>query len=308
MKQLNNFNIRNSINWRQILQVVFYVICIIYFVRWMWLNWNVVGFIWYKIQWGNILVSFILLSLSFLFRPIGMLVFFNGRQKKFNYLQSAHAYYGSQLAKYLPGGIWIFPSRLAIMNGMGAELGDSSLAITFEMIAMAIASLLVSVLALGTTLSSWCGGNFFVFLGIGCLGLGVVIVLFKIQLRGLLIAVFLYSVMWLLAGLSFHILVAALQWEGEFVPMSLTVGSFSFAWLVGFVSVFSPGGIGVREGVINILIGNVLPDPYPITIALFSRILWSLSEVIFFVLTMSISKYYKKTRQVDNLKQIEFIL
>jgi hypothetical protein len=52
---------------------------------------------------------------------------------------------------------------------------------------------------------------------------------------------------WCCLGLSFHHVVEGMAGP---VPWAPAAGLFAVAWAVGFVAVFSPAGLGVREAVL----------------------------------------------------------
>jgi glycosyltransferase 2 family protein len=61
---------------------------------------------------------------------------------------------------------------------------------------------------------------------------------------------------WLAAGTAVWIMAAAIA-PGSPDPL-LLVGAYAFAWLVGFLAVLAPGGLGVREATLVVLIAPQL--------------------------------------------------
>ena len=54
---------------------------------------------------------------------------------------------------------------------------------------------------------------------------------------------------------------------------------YAFAWIVGFLSFLTPGGLGVREGLLSLLLGNYMSLSQATLIALLCRV-WMLSAEI----------------------------
>ncbi len=54
---------------------------------------------------------------------------------------------------------------------------------------------------------------------------------------------------------------------------------FAFAWIVGFLSFLTPGGFGIREGLLGILLANYMPALQATSVVLFCRV-WMLSAEI----------------------------
>ena len=54
------------------------------------------------------------------------------------------------------------------------------------------------------------------------------------------------------------------------------MGIYAAAWTVGFLSVITPGGLGIREGMLSLLLSAYLPSSTATLVALLSRT-WSLA-------------------------------
>lgn len=84
-----------------------------------------------------------------------------------------------------------------------------------------------------------------------------------------------HSLLWICQGFAFFLFVRSLA------PVSLTdapalTACYAFAWIVGFLSFLTPGGLGVREGLLGLLLAHYLPAPEATLVALLCR-LWMLS-------------------------------
>jgi uncharacterized membrane protein YbhN (UPF0104 family) len=84
-----------------------------------------------------------------------------------------------------------------------------------------------------------------------------------------------YAAYWVVTGLAFAALVASVHplAPGE-VP--LVVAAYAAAYAVGFLSVLTPAGLGVREGVLVVALSPVLPAGPALVVALVSR-LWMMA-------------------------------
>jgi glycosyltransferase 2 family protein len=99
----------------------------------------------------------------------------------------------------------------------------------------------------------------------------------KIQMkyRYILLLVMMYCAFWLVAGFAFFLLVNSI-YSISFSNV-LVIGSiYVIAWVLGFLSFLTPGGMGVREGVLAALLSLYMPLPIAIIISLISR-LWSIA-------------------------------
>ena len=89
-----------------------------------------------------------------------------------------------------------------------------------------------------------------------------------------------FMLTWLFWGLGFYFL--ALSLYGNTLPLTLSM-AFPLAGSLAIVSLFAPGGLGVREGLLvsSMLIYNI-PLPMATTIAMASRLWFLIGEILFF--------------------------
>lgn len=100
-----------------------------------------------------------------------------------------------------------------------------------------------------------------------------------------------HSLLWICQGFAFFLFVrsfAPVQWT----EVGVLSACFAFAWVVGFLSFLTPGGLGIREGLLGLLLANYMPAPQATLVALMCRV-WMLSAemllaaVAFFLKRMS---------------------
>ena len=84
-----------------------------------------------------------------------------------------------------------------------------------------------------------------------------------------------HSLLWCCQGLAFFLFVKSLApvyWKDA----GILTSCYAFAWIVGFLSFLTPGGLGIREGLLGILLANYMPTAQATLVALLYR-LWMLS-------------------------------
>jgi uncharacterized membrane protein YbhN (UPF0104 family) len=87
-----------------------------------------------------------------------------------------------------------------------------------------------------------------------------------------------YAAYWAVTGLAFAALVAsAYRLAPGDVP--LVVAAYAAAYAVGFLSLLTPAGLGVREGVLVVALAPVLPAGPALVVALVSRVWTMLAEL-----------------------------
>lgn len=195
----------------------------------------------------------------------------------------------SSLARYIPGGVWSYAGRIALARELGIGTATASLSLYLETLLLMGSSLAIgfpSLLAAAhlpiTPLSA----------ALMCLGLALllhpkVVALFgklpgkmgaairqiSLPTPGAMLLVYgYYLVFWALFGLAFDCFVVALH------PLAaehwLPVGSsLAFGFFVGFVVIVAPGGLGVRESAMYLLLLPFLSPPASLLVAIGSR-LW----------------------------------
>ena len=101
------------------------------------------------------------------------------------------------------------------------------------------------------------------------------------------IALILMTVSWLAWGLAHKFILLGLGFDAS---LPLLIGSFSLAWLVGFSAFFLPAGIGAREGVFTFNLSLFLSGGIAGVLAVTSRLLNVVIEVLLFFVGASIIK------------------
>jgi hypothetical protein len=104
-----------------------------------------------------------------------------------------------------------------------------------------------------------------------------------------------YVLAWIILGLSFMLMVRATGGAWNIY----TIGLFAGGWAVGFLSILTPGGIGIRDGILIIGVGIFANDPIPLVAAILARICWTVAEVGALLLT-----YYNKRHNAVISKSI----
>ena len=84
---------------------------------------------------------------------------------------------------------------------------------------------------------------------------------------------------WLLYGLAFWLLAQGMI-PNDVPDLPVAVGSFAAGYIVGLLALFAPGGLGVREGVLVVLLAPAIGAGPALVLSIGSRILMSVTEVL----------------------------
>ena len=99
---------------------------------------------------------------------------------------------------------------------------------------------------------------------------------------------------WILVGTAFVMLVQAID-PVPMLQLPFVAASFALAWTVGFLALFAPAGIGVREVALIALLENVMPTGTAVIVAVLSRLWWILAELSMFAVTAALTFAFRST-------------
>lgn len=255
----------------------------------------------YEIHWGWLLCSFgaILFYWSAYLYPFATLLRgLTGSRVSFR--DAFTLFHLANITRYLPGRIWGVVRLLSLSRRFGWSKTAVGSSLTGHVgIETAIGGLIALSLLFSTQMRQIATAVLETFSGqtvlltvvvIGCLaGLvflipqlsdhvrqfltTVVPLLGNVRLLGNVLTC--HCLLWLCQGFAFFLFVrsfAPVQWA----DVGVLTACFAFAWVVGFLSFLTPGGLGIREGLLGVLLANYMPETQATFLALMCR-LWVLS-------------------------------
>jgi len=210
----------------------------------------------------------------------------------------------SSLARYVPGGVWGYVSRAAFCREQGIALPTSALSLYLETLMLCAGALAAGfpaiVSAVGFPLDLRSALLLWILLGLlmhpAILALlrylpgkvGLAFAEAKLPKVPQILALYVYyAAFWSAFGLVFLIFVRAIvpTPPSAWLPVAASMG-MSFA--IGFVVIFAPGGIGVREPALYLLLRPYLPEPACLLIAISSRFWIMLGEALSLALAVTL--------------------
>lgn len=199
----------------------------------------------------------------------------------------------TQLAKYLPGGVWHFVGRFGLYRAKGmtnAQSGKTMLAENlWLLLSAACFGVLASLIGGQEQLLAWIKGpvaslatrvlpllTLFIWIG----GLVFIERFAKLAPRyepaHLVRLLLLQAAIWALIGAGFWVLLPT-DWSAGVVGVSL--GAFALSWVAGFLVPFAPSGLGVREAALAALLAVYAGAEAIAVYAAVSRIIWVVTEL-----------------------------
>ena len=274
-------------------------------LKWVWIIVVLLGAGWYfyrhyqEISQYLSTISITRLAFCFLLLLVGKLTLSEISRlslKKINYSMPYHEALTitavTQLGKYLPGGIWHFAGKFGFYKVKGISAKKTAQAMVIENLWLLSSAGVVGVAALLVS-SKETVCQYLKFLCAPGIANAVAWAIPALWVAGLLVFEYIFFgkqkinlgefssalvflvFIWLIYGLSFWLI---------FPPngghLLQVVGAFSLSWLLGYVTVFAPGGIGVREVLLTVLLGAFFKSGEVAIYAAIHRLLWILAEVL----------------------------
>jgi uncharacterized membrane protein YbhN (UPF0104 family) len=224
-------------------------------------------------------------------------------------LPAFRAYYLSQLGKYLPGKAWALMMRGALIAGPDTRLGVAVIATFYEVLTMmtsgALLAAVVMVLDPPALVSdvihpAWLGLLLLVMCGVPLLPavfnriVGRLARRFQrvesfrlpsLRIGTLLEGLATTSGVWILNGLSLWAMVQGVMPGAPPLTWHLYwrfTAILALAYVGGFVVVVSPGGVGVREWVLDQFLAPEMPGTgaVSVVIVILLRLVWTAAELL----------------------------
>jgi len=250
----------------------------------------------YYISISVIILIFVYVSSVFVWI---LLLKFLGESIKFK--QALYIISVSQISRFIPGKIWPIMGKVYLGDKIGIKKGKILLSIALENIIGLIAAISIALLVVYSriNLKSFLRLDILVFILLFCVILMhpsviqyALKLISKLTKRQIMTLNLKYTQLLLI--LLFHICTGFAQCIGFFfllrsmyfistaliLPIS---GIYMLSYLIGFLSFVAPGGLGVKEGALSVLLTMYIPASLAIMIALVSR-LWTLIPEILFLL------------------------
>jgi len=201
----------------------------------------------------------------------------------------------SQVGKYVPGAVWPVLTQAEFARDHGISRSRSMTASIVAMLVGVVMAGVVGVLGLIFSDPTALARNWWAIL-VAALLLTLlmpsvlrrlVALAFRVTRRpdepvsikpgALAISAAWSLVMWLLLGLHAWLLLVQLAPGADY---ALATGAFAFSWLVGFLVVVAPGGLGAREAALVVALSSLVGPTLALSLALVSRVLMTLADAL----------------------------
>src|SRR5258708_14883626 len=240
-------------------------------------------------------------------------------QKTLTFRESSYLWALSELKRYIPGNVWSFFGRTVLFHQKGLQKKDIAKGLIIEAEFFVIGSALLSLFALPFFFSKELfsqGTIIFIIVGLALLYCWNVILKKVWPEKGKKLFTYLFPpfvahenvfLVWITMialfffGVAYYLVISSVVYLTPKLFLEL-IGIFDFAFVVGYLSVITPAGFGVREGIVLYSLARIIPTGLAAFGSLFSRIILICSELLFILLC---TLWYKvKNKYVTKLENL----
>lgn len=207
--------------------------------------------------------------------------------------QSLRGWTLSELARYVPGNLWSFAAKYKVSVDGGTTRAAAIQAMAIEALSQLAGAGLIAALLIDAERWWWAAMWIIIFFPVGVpiiLGLlskwkrwGEAPRVSITESLGLLLW---YALVWIVFGLATAMIYYCFP-DLPQVNWTWLFGVNVAAWLIGYLSIITPMGLGVREVAFVKLTVIVLPSAVASLMAVITRLWFVLSELLFLVLVLT---------------------
>ena len=293
--------------------------------KWLWLvlvlaaagyyfyrNWEQVINLISQISAWRIVLSLVLLIIGKMFLVLLVQYSVNSEGWHPKYIETLGIYGLSSLGKYIPGGIWQFVGRFGVYKVNGLSGKASTRAMILENIWLLGSAVAIGVIGVFLTRFDLIAGllnlpnHQWLAILFTILALGLWIVVLKIvhktmrrhtaeNIPSIFVVAGVGLLLWTFIGGSFFVMFH----DFPFSAAPLFIGGYAVSWAVGYIAVFAPGGLGVREAALAFVFSNIASVEMIAVYAAMNRIIWVIAEVLFGLVGM-VQKQRLRTDQLED--------
>lgn len=301
----------NKVVLRKIVSYAFILVVFYFLVSILISNWAQIKTHNFQLDVGLLLISFVLFFLSTLVGNWVLMYLFKNSGHTIAFGRLYRIFVFSQLAKYTPGTIWTYLVRFRELRNQVTKEAFVSVSI-FENVVNIFSGIMLTMVLFSQEffderlkIIAWiiAVGLFILIImpGISFRLIDIMLRIFRrdpvvwlknISAKVLLIAVFASFINWFLKGLGFFLVAVSILETVSAGPV-IFIAVFAASVVSGYIIAVSPGGLGVREGVMVLGLQNALGIELATMFGFVARIWTVLSDVLIALFVFIFSKLKK---------------
>lgn len=294
--------------WMRAAKYAFLILVVIFMARYFYRNYDSYKNLDMDINWwvftGAVLFYFLYkVTLASLWHYMTKL-----NQCGIGYFKAVTAYLYSILGKYIPGKVFMLLARVPAYEEAGAPLRKVTICFFLENICTLLGAAFLFLISLFFFPNELLSDYKWVTIGLVvlffiCINPKIINFFLRflekftkkkdlvipITYRQMIKVVLLFICNWLVVGVGFYMLTCSIYPvpPSEFLYVA---GIYGLSCIIGILAVFAPSGIGVREGIMLLGLGLVMPQEYAVIISIVSRLWQTVAELILIGIAFVVNK------------------
>lgn len=243
------------------------------------------------------LLSFVLIAYAFLVGLNGVVWWWiiSLSAGRANFGASLGIFSLTQIGKYLPGNFWHFVFRYALTRASGATRSSTLIAIGLEPWIFLLAGLALLVILGNATLPMYFGLPSFLGWSIPIFAFLAMFATLRLIKRKFsigrlslpkLMPIFLLQASFLVGSALLFALILFIFVGDSGLLLKAVLGASILAWVIGFITPGSPGGLGVREAVLTFALSGWIDPSMAVGAVTLYRAVTLLGDGLVFVVAM----------------------
>jgi len=261
-------------------------------------NWSELDFSNYQISPFYTVLALIFLTLFYFFATSNWVYILKILDINLKYIKAFKIKTISDLGRYIPGKAWYILGRTYFGKKQGIPNSKIIISLIIEhlfLLIIAVAlfillnlknaidlnisqTLLNGLVIIGIILLIFLPKllNYMISLGLKIKNKNIPKIEINIGIKTNILLILRYIVFWVIIGLSFIFTIKSIYPQIGLENIFFFTGIFAISWSIGLLSFITPGGIGIREGIMTTLL-----IPYmPLTVAIAAPILFRIYSII----------------------------
>ncbi len=287
---------------------IFTLIIVVFVIYYLVNNWESVKSISWWERPGYLSIHMVLLFLTFALFVISWQRLLITIGNDVSIKVACYTWLTPNIGKYIPGKVFMIAGRIVLLNHFGVRKTTAVAATIWEHVILILTAMPFSLFILFDNSEKY--SLKMVAMTVSVLTLILIVVLnpviiqrlinlalslFKkppldlpLKRKDILYLFIFYLMIWIVYGLTGITLAYAFGFEDN-VSMLFLFNVYIFSWFIGFISMITPGGFGVREGVLILMISPYVPVAELMTYAFLARMTWMLTEIAGVIVGMVLS-------------------
>ncbi|KPJ58985.1 MAG: hypothetical protein AMJ42_02335 [Deltaproteobacteria bacterium DG_8] len=290
----------DTVNPKNVISFLVISLILFYLLNFLYKNWLKVSNFEFQLKYNYLFISMLLLFGFFSLRVYCWKLILKKMNIFLSLRKSVKVSFLSMMGRYLPGKVWLILGKIYLSGKEDVPRVEAFASIVMEIVLEVVASIfffffflfsvmeqpLLSLKVIYSLVLIMIVGLVFLYPGVFYRIINIFLYRWKgekikafINYRDIIQLFVFYNFIILVQGIAFYFFVNAICYVPLDKILGLT-GSLAVAGALGTISFFTPSGLGVREGILALLLSTYIISPIAVLISLLARLWVTLGEVI----------------------------